>query len=307
MKTRLRIGTRGSALALAQSRHVLAAIEAMNPGVAAELVTIRTSGDRIADRPLAEVGGKGLFVKEIEEALLENRIDAAVHSMKDLPAELAAGLLVAAVPPRENPGDVLIAAPRCRLDDLPAGAVVGTSSLRRAALLRLLRPEIEVVPLRGNVDTRLRKLREGQLQAIVLAAAGLRRLGLEVPEAVPLDPTEFLPAIGQGALAIETRADWARDLLAPLDDADARAAVDAERGFMRRAEGSCVTPMAAHASVGAEEVTLRAVILSEDGSRAVRGQRRGPRAGAAQLGAELAAELLDAGGADILSRLRGSR
>jgi len=299
----LRLGTRGSQLALVQARWVQAAIEAASPPARVELVVIRTSGDRIQDRPLAEVGGKGLFIKEIEEALLRREVDLAVHSMKDLPAELAAGMAIVAVPAREDPGDLLIARRRASLAELPAGARVGTSSLRRMALLRAARPDLEVVPLRGNVDTRLRRLAEGAVDAIVLAAAGLRRLGLSPEAAVPLDPAHFLPAIGQGALAIEARAGELDRLLAPLEDAATRAAILAERGFMLGAQGSCTTPLAAHARVAAGEVRLEAVILSPDGTRVVRGERRGAVARAEALGRELAEDLMSRGGAEILRAL----
>ena len=303
MNRPLRIGTRGSALALAQAQLIKTAIEELHSGLAVEVLTFRTSGDRVQDRPLATLGGKGLFVKEIEDALLDATVDVAVHSMKDLPAELAPGLLIAAVPPREDPGDVLIARSRTELSALPTGARVGTSSLRRMALLRSMRRDVEVVGLRGNVDTRLRKLRDGEIDATVLAAAGLKRLGLHVAEAVRLDPSFFLPAIGQGALAIETRADEARDLVAVLEDRDTRLAVEAERAFMKRAAGSCVTPMAAHAVVENGALTLRAVIVSPDGQRAVRGAHSAAPGEAFELGERLAEELLDAGGADILRAL----
>lgn len=300
MTRRLRIGTRGSPLALVQARWAARAIEARHPDLAVEIRTYKTSGDRIQDRPLAAVGGKGLFVKEIEEALRSGAVDVAVHSMKDLPAELAPGLVIAAVPEREDPGDVLLARSRLSLDDLPVGARLGTSSLRRMSLVRARRPDIEVIGLRGNVDTRLRKVRTGEIDATVLAVAGLKRLQIDVPEAERLDSDFFVPAIGQGALAIETRADATRELVALLDHADTRAAVEAERALMKRAGGSCVTPLAAHARVEAGTVNLAAVILSPDGRRVVRGTRRGAVAEAEQVGVQLAEELLDAGGADIL-------
>ena len=299
----LRLGTRGSALALAQARWVQAAVERLAPDRRVELVVIKTSGDRIQDRSLAEVGGKGLFVKEIEEALLRREVDLAVHSMKDLPAEIAAGLEIGAVPEREDPGDVLVARRASALADLPRGARVGTSSLRRASLLRSERPDLDVAPLRGNVDTRLRRLDEGAVDALVLAAAGLKRLGLSPAGAVRLDPTRFVPAIGQGALAIETRAGEAGELLARLDHAATHVAVRAERAFMRGVHGSCTTPLAAHARVDGNEIALDAVILSPDGSRAVRGARRGVAADADRLGQDLAAELMGRGGAEILRTL----
>jgi hydroxymethylbilane synthase len=298
----LRLATRGSQLALAQARLVAGLLEA-RAGVGAELVVLKTSGDRIQDRPLSEVGGKGLFVKEIEEALLRGDAEVAVHSMKDLPADLAPGLVLGAVPEREDPGDLLIAREPTRLEGLRRGARVGTSSLRRMALLLALRPDLDVVPMRGNVDTRLRKLGEGEVDALVLAAAGLKRLGIDPTAAVRLDPTHFVPAIGQGALAIETRSGELGDVMAPLEHAPTRAAVLAERGFMRAASGSCVTPLAAHARLEGDALHLVAVILSPDGARQIRGTRRGPSASAEAIGAELAAELLARGGAEILEAL----
>jgi len=301
----LRIGTRGSALALAQARSVQAALEGLQPRLRAELRTVKTTGDRFLDRPLALLGGKGLFVKELEEALLAGTVDLAVHSMKDVPAEVAPGLVLGAVLPREDPGDVLVARSRSTLADLPRGARVGTSSLRRSALLRARRPDLEVVPLRGNVDTRLGKLRSGVVDAVVLAAAGLKRLGLVLAEAVPLDPLEFLPAIGQGALGIETRADEVQRLVAPLDHAVTRAAVEAERAFLRRVGGTCHTPIAAHAIPEGRHLLLRAAVFSVDGSRLVQGERRGPMDGAAELGEQLAVELLRRGAEELLAALRG--
>jgi len=296
----IRIGTRGSQLALTQSRWVQACLQRQHPQLAVELVTITTSGDRFAEQPLSAIGGKGLFVKEIEEALQAGGIDCAVHSMKDLPAELAPGLVIAAVPVREDPRDVLITREGLVLEALPRGARVGTSSLRRMALLRAARGDLEVMNLRGNVDTRVRKLARGDFDAIVLASAGLRRLGIELGEMVFLDPQQFIPAIGQGALAIESRADEATELLGPLDDAATRVAVTAERAFLARAGGSCRTPLAAHATVHENTVEMRALIASPDGHQVVRGECCGPVAAAATLGTELATEVLGRGGAEIL-------
>lgn len=298
---RWRIGTRGSRLALAQAGWVQERFRAAGVGDA-HLVVIRTSGDRIVDRPLYAVGGKGLFVKEIEEALLANDIDCAVHSMKDVPAELAPGLVIAAVPEREDARDVLVARVAGGLPTLPHGGRVGTSSLRRTALLRGLRPDLTIEIMRGNVDTRLRKLDGGEVDAILLARAGLRRLGLEPPHAADLSPEEFVPAIGQGALALETRATDAA-LLGALQHEPTRRAVDAERAFLLGVGGSCVTPLAAHAVVTDATIFLRALIAHPDGSRVVRGERRGPAAGATQFGRELAIELLRDGGQAILDSL----
>jgi hydroxymethylbilane synthase len=302
VKRTLRIGTRGSKLALVQSRWVQASLRRLHPEIAIELVTIKTSGDRFLDQPLSTLGGKGLFVKEIEEALTAGSIDCAVHSMKDVPAELAPALVIAAIPPREDPRDVLITRDGGGLDCLPRAARLGTSSLRRMALIRAQRGDLEVMNLRGNVDSRLRKLDAGELDAIVLAAAGLRRLGIE-RSTVAFDPHDFIPAIGQGALAIESRADDVAKLLAPLEHAETRIAVTAERAFLRRVGGSCRTPLAAHATINADAIELRGLIASPDGTRVVRGTRSGAAGVAANVGTALADELLERGGAEILRAL----
>ncbi|MBP1684011.1 MAG: hemC [Deltaproteobacteria bacterium] len=303
MKRTIRIGTRGSQLALVQSRWVQACVQRQLPDFTVELVTITTSGDRFVEQPLSLIGGKGLFVKEIEEALQSGVIDCAVHSLKDVPGELAPGLVLAAIPPREDVRDVLITTDGRRLDQLVPGARVGTSSLRRMALVRAARPDLEVVNLRGNVDTRLRKLDRGDFGAVILAAAGLNRLGIKRSGVAYCDPGEFVPAIGQGALAIESRADQTAALLAPLDDTITRSAVVAERAFLARAGGSCRTPLAAHATITEHHLVLRALIASPDGRQVVRGERRGAAVDGAALGAELAEELLGKGGAEILRAL----
>ena len=303
MRQTLRIGTRGSQLALTQSRWVQARLQGQYPDLSVELVTIRTTGDRFLDAPLSTIGGKGVFVKEIEDALTAGRIDCAVHSMKDVPTELAPGLVIAAIPPREVVHDALIGRTRVALRDLPRGARVGTSSLRRMALLRAQRRDLEIVALRGNVDTRLRKLTAGELDAVVLAAAGLRRLGITCPGAEALDPEDFIPAIGQGALAVETRDDATRALLAALDDAETRLAVSAERAFLARVGGSCRTPLAAYATVEVGHLNLRALIAHPDGTEVVRGRKAGAADSAPDLGYELADELLDRGGRRILNGL----
>ncbi len=301
------IGTRGSALALAQSEWVAAAIQSVVPGITLRLERIRTAGDRLSDAPLGPAGGKGLFVKEIEEALLDGRVDLAVHSLKDVPAELPAGLTLGVFPRREDPRDVLVSRTGATLDALPEGAAVGTGSLRRQAQLLDHRPDLKVVPLRGNVDTRLRKLDAGEVDAIVLAAAGLRRLGLETRITEFLPPTRMLPAIGQGALAIELRErDLAGDLgaiVVPLDHAETRAAVLAERAFLRRLGGDCQTPVAAHAGIAAGRLDLRAVVASPDGVRVVRGEMNGDAARGEALGAALAEDLLARGARAILDAL----
>jgi hydroxymethylbilane synthase len=303
VKSHLRIGTRGSPLALAQAHWAEQRLREADPGLSTELVTIRTSGDRIVDRPLSEVGGKGLFVKEIEAALLAHEVDCAVHSMKDLPGELAPGLVIAAVPEREDPTDVVLTRAGGGLHGLVQGAVVGTSSLRRMALVLAQRPDLQVCNLRGNVGTRILKLTEGKVDAVLLARAGLRRLGVEYPHVDAVDPREFLPAVGQGALGIETRVDGVADLVAKLDHGASRMAVEAERAFLARVGGSCVTPLAAHATLERGLLTLRALIAKPDGSRVVRGEASGPASEGGQIGSGLAERLLSQGGAEILRGL----
>lgn len=306
MSLTIRIGTRGSQLALTQARWVQSQIAHHRPDAHIELVIIKTSGDRFVDQPLSTIGGKGLFVKEIEDAMLAGSIDCAVHSMKDVPNELAPGLVIAAVPPREDVRDVLIpAADGASLAGLPSQARVGTSSLRRAALLRALRPDLQIEPLRGNVDSRLRKLDAGNLDAIVLAAAGLRRLSITREQAQLLDTNEMLPAVGQGALAIESRPDDIQSLLAVLDDTPTRLAVTAERAFLHTVGGSCRTPLAAYAELKGGTLWMRALIASLDGSTILRGERHGPAAQANEFGISLGEELLARGGAEILKTLEG--
>jgi hydroxymethylbilane synthase len=319
--TKLRVGTRGSALALAQSGQTVARLEAA--GVPAELVVIRTSGDKLADVSLARVGGKGLFIKELEEALAANAIDLAIHSMKDVPAELPPGFALAAVTTRADARDVLVrraadapAAGRdggagsgtSALSRLPAlaalarGTRVGTGSLRRRAQLAALRADLDVRQMRGNVDTRLRKLEEGEYDAIVLAAAGLARLGIAA-NAAALAPDAFVPAPGQGALAIETRADDARviDLLHVLDDAVSRAACAAERAFLRELGASCQVPVAAHARVLEDgRLVLDGLVASLDGSQVLRDVATGSAGHATEIGRELADLLASRGAHDIL-------
>jgi len=304
----LRLGTRASALAVVQAEWVAAEIRVRAPGTAVELVRIKTSGDRIRDRPLYEVGGKGLFVKEIEEALLGGAVDLAVHSLKDLPAALAPGLALASVPRREDPRDCLVSSAAATLAALAPGARIGTGSLRRGAFLRHARPDVEVVPMRGNVDTRLTKWRTGEIDAVLLAAAGLRRLGALVPEAHPLPIEEMLPAIGQGALAIETREDGlAFAIAARMNDPATADAVRAERAFLRGMGGDCTTPIAALATVEGSDVRLEAAVASPDGRQVVRGELRGARSEAEALGLTLAEELLARGGGDILRELERPR
>jgi hydroxymethylbilane synthase len=290
------IGSRGSQLALWQARWVQARLA--ERGCESRIEIIRTTGDKITDVPLAKVGTKGLFTKEIEEALLEGRADLAVHSLKDLPTELPAGLALAAVPEREDPRDAMVGA---RLADLPAGARVGTSSLRRAAQLRKLRPDLQIESVRGNLDTRVRKLDEGRYDAIVLAAAGLKRLGWGARISEVLEPEVMCPAVGQGALAIETREDSAaREICAGLEHAPSRAAVAAERGLLAALGGGCQVPIGAHARVSGGRLRLAGVVASPDGAELVRAESEGPAAEAERLGAELGARLLEQGGRRIL-------
>ncbi|MCC6764925.1 MAG: hydroxymethylbilane synthase [Deltaproteobacteria bacterium] len=302
----LRLGTRGSALALRQSGMVAAEIE--RRGTPVELVTIRTSGD-VATGSLAALGGKGLFVKEIEEALLRGRIDLAVHSLKDVPAVLPAGLEIAATPPRADPRDVVISPFGVGLERLPAGMRVGTSSLRRRAQLAALRPDLGVVDMRGNVDTRLRKLGAGEADAILLAAAGLERLGLAPAGLVAIPAARFLPAIGQGILALEVRCDdaAARAVAAALDDAPTRAAATAERAFLAAIGGDCHTPLAAYAAVHGGQLRMQAIVASVDGREILGDAFDGPCDAAVDIGTRLAEALLTRGAAELVARAGASR
>jgi hydroxymethylbilane synthase len=276
--TTLTLATRRSALALAQSRAFARALEAAAPELRVEELQLVTSGDKTQDRPLQDIGGKGLFVKELEEALLDGRAHFAVHSIKDVPSELAPGLVIACVPQREDPRDALVTKTGAKLAELAAGARVGTSSLRRAVSLRRARPDLVIEPVRGNVDTRLRKVMEGPLDAVVLALAGLRRLGLEARATEVLSIDTSLPAIGQGALGIECRADDDAVItaLGRLIHPETSICVAAERGVMQAAEGNCKTPIAAHAVRAGGEIWLRALYAEPDGSRPRSGERRAP-------------------------------
>jgi len=297
----IRIATRKSPLAKWQANHVAGLLRAREPGVEVVLHELSTRGDRILEVPLAQVGGKGLFVKEIEDALLAGDAQIAVHSMKDLPAVLAAGLVMAAVPEREDPRDALCSPRWKTLSALPRGARVGTSSLRRAAQLKALRPDLHTEVVRGNVETRLRKASEG-LDAVVLAYAGLRRLGLAEHATQVFSPEEMLPAVAQGALALEARGDDAETLarLAPLEDPDTRVRIEAERALLRRLEGGCQIPIAGHATVAGGTVRLRALVASVDGTQVIRGERSGPVGAAAAVGEALAEELLGKGAAALV-------
>lgn len=292
-------------LALKQSGNIKAALEALWPGLEVELTIIKTIGDKILDVPLAKVGGKGLFVKEIEDALLARSVDLAVHSMKDVPSELPEGLEIGIVPEREDPRDVLIMRQGKSLSDLAKGARIGTSSLRRSAQLKHLRPDIETLDLRGNLDTRLRKLEEGMYDAIVLAAAGLHRMGWQDRITSYLDPSEFVPAIGQGALGIEIRTDdeEARRLLSPLHDPDTATAVEAERAFLKELEGGCQVPIGGNARVKGETVEFSGLVASLDGREIFRDTRSAPRKDAGLLGRQMARDLLEAGARRILEEV----
>jgi len=302
----LRLGTRGSTLALAQARLVAASLRRLHPDLEIEEVVIRTRGDQVLDSALHEVGGKGLFVKEIEEALLEGRIDLAVHSLKDLPGELPEGLALGAVPEREAPWDVLVSRGGESIRGLPPASRVGTSSLRRKAQLQRYRKDLEVVDLRGNVDTRLRKVADGVVEAAVMAAAGLNRLGLQDRITESLAPEIMLPSVGQGALGIEVREKDGETLrlLAPLDHPATRQAVAAERLLMARLEGGCKVPLAAFAEMTGGTLRLRALVSSVDGERVVGGEESGPPEEASRLGASLAQRILDGGGREILAEVR---
>ena len=294
------IGTRGSKLALRQAQITLDALAAAHPDAQFDLKTIRTSGDS-TEAPLSEVGGRGIFVIEIERALLKNEIDIAVHSLKDLPSEETPGLLITAVLPREDPRDVLVTRTGGDLGSLSSGARVGTGSPRRAAAIRALRPDLQIADIRGNVDTRLRKVEEGDYDATVLAAAGLARLGWLDRASQTFKVDQMIPAVGQGALAVQTRTDDAQTsaVVAALDDPDTRAAVTAERAFERRLGGGCHAAIAAYGTVSAEALHLRAFVGDEDGT-ILRGEIDGASGDADALGVRLAEQLLEEGAGTLL-------
>ena len=301
----LRIGSRGSPLALVQAREVqrrLASAHGLD-ATQIEIKTIRTSGDAIQDRPLADAGGKGLFTKEIEEALLAGVIDLAVHSSKDMPTVLPPGLVLSAFLPREDARDAFISHKAKTLRELPNAAVVGTASLRRQALVKRVRPDLTVVPLRGNVETRLRKLEAGEADATLLAVAGLKRLGLIAEATAFLDVDEFIPAVGQGAIGIETRADDAatRTLVAAIGDGDTATALAAERAFLAVLDGSCRTPIGGHARVSNGAVRFRGIVAKPDGSAAFDVSRDGRSAQAAAIGADAGRELKARAGPDFFA------
>jgi hydroxymethylbilane synthase len=301
-KTIVRIGTRGSDLALWQTEWVVERLRALHPDVDYRITEIRTTGDRVRDRPLFQAGSVGLFVKELEAALLDGEVDLAVHSLKDMPSRVTPGLAIGAVPEREDPRDALVSRWGHTVDALPQGAQVGTSSRRRAAQLLALRPDLEILDIRGNVDTRLRKAEADPYDAIVLAVAGLKRLGKgdRITEILP--PEVMLPPAGQGALAVEVRADdeRTRALVAPVDHRETRRAVTAERAFMARLGGGCHVPIGAFAVVDQETLWFRGLVSSVDGQTMLRGGCRGPLTRPEDLGAALAEDLLAKGAEELL-------
>jgi hydroxymethylbilane synthase len=305
LSNKLRIGTRGSQLALWQADWVKEQLIARHPDMNVEIVKIKTTGDKILDVPLAKVGGKGLFVKEIETALLDGTIDIAVHSMKDVPTELPGELGITVVTEREDPRDAVIGNSRTPILDLPEGAKIGTSSLRRQAQLLCARHDFILEPLRGNINTRLRKLREGMYDAIILALAGVKRLKWEDQITEVLDPDVMLPAIGQGALGIEIRLQDKETFqrVSFLDHEETHCCVTAERAFLRRLEGGCQVPIAAYGVKEGKDVFLTGLVASVDGKQVVRISDRGPGREADQLGRKLAEEILTAGGRQILEEV----
>lgn len=305
---KIRIGTRGSILAMAQSEWVKRQIKSRYPHVQVELFKIKTKGDKILDSPLSKIGGKGLFVKEIEDALLSERIDIAVHSMKDMPAVLPEGLMICAVPQREDVRDAFISQDFKSLSELPQGARIGTSSLRRRAQILHLRPDLEVVPLRGNVDTRLRKLREGEFHAIVLASAGLKRLGREDVIRQYIPENNILPAIGQGALAIETKEDKGeiKELVAFLDHNPTRIEVESEREFLRELEGGCQVPIGGICRYRAGKVKMTGMVAELDGSNLIKDEVVSSPDDSKESARALARRLLQSGAREILDKVYGA-
>ncbi|EJL6480978.1 hydroxymethylbilane synthase [Vibrio cholerae] len=304
-ETPIRIATRQSPLALWQANYVKDALMAAHPGLQVELVTMVTRGDVILDTPLAKVGGKGLFVKELEVAMLEGRADLAVHSMKDVPVDFPDGLGLVTICEREDPRDAFVSNTYAKIEDLPSGAIVGTCSLRRQCQLKAARPDLVIKELRGNVGTRLSKLDAGEYDAIILAAAGLKRLELESRIRSFIEPEQSLPAVGQGAVGIECRVNdqRVRALLAPLNHADTADRVRCERAMNLTLQGGCQVPIGSYALLEGDTIWLRALVGEPDGSQIVRGEIRGPRTQAEQLGITLAEQLLSQGAKEILERL----
>lgn len=306
---KISIGTRGSKLALWQAEWVSSEIRKLKPDLEISLTKIKTTGDKIIDVPLAKVGGKGLFVKEIEEALLRKDIDIAVHSMKDVPTDLPSGLHLAAICKREDPRDAFITQrPDINsIGDLPKGAVVGTSSLRRSCQLLNIRPDLRIVQLRGNLDTRLRKLEEGQFDVVILAVAGIKRLGFEsrITGILPIDIS--LPAVGQGAIGIECRRDdeFINNLISPLNDPETSVCVQAERAFLKKLEGGCQVPIAAYARIEGGSLVIDGLVGSLSGNRLIRGHTEGRKEECEELGTKLAEDILSRGAKEILNEVYG--
>ena len=302
MKKIVRIATRKSPLALWQAEHISQRLKALHADIEIELVTMVTQGDKILDTPLAKVGGKGLFVKELEQGMLRGDADIAVHSMKDVPVDFPAGLQLAVICEREDPRDAFVSNTYSRFEDLPQGAIVGTSSLRRQCQLRELRPDLVIKDLRGNVNTRLKKLDEGQYAAIILASAGLKRLEFDSRITAFLEPEQSLPAIGQGAIGIECRENDNEilDLIRPLQHEDTRICVSAERAMNHRLEGGCQVPIGGYAQIKGDSLTLRGLVGQPDGSEMIRGEVTGSTSEAEQLGIKLADDLLSRGAKEIL-------
>ena len=305
MNNNFKIGTRGSNLALWQAGWVQSTLQTIHPSFSFEIVSIKTKGDKILDVPLAKVGGKGLFVKEIEEALLDRRVDLAVHSMKDMPAEVPDGLCIGAVPERESPQDVLISQKGVLFSELSTGASIGTSSLRRSSQLLHLRPDLTIVPLRGNLGTRLKKVAAGDMDAIILAAAGVKRLGFESRITEYIDENIMLPAVGQGALCIETRENdpVIKPLIAVLDHRQTRKVVSGERAFLLRLEGGCQIPIAAHGKIENNIFTLSGLVATIDGKVIIKDTMSGPVDEAESIGIQLAESLISMGAKKILEDL----
>lgn len=306
MKKTIRIGTRGSKLALWQANWVKSALEAKHPSLSIELEIIKTKGDKILDVPLAKVGGKGLFVKEIEEALLDGSIDLAVHSMKDMPGEIPKGLCIGAIPEREIPQDVLISRHKKPLSKLGHGAKIGSSSLRRKAQLVHVRPDLVVLPLRGNLDTRLKKLETENLDAIILAAAGVKRLGLEDRITEYLDENIMLPAVGQGALCIEVRQNdpLVEPIVATLEHPITRTVILGERAFLNRLEGGCQVPIAAYGKIDKNIFILSGLVATIDGRTLIKETFSGPENSSEMIGVELAERLISMGAKTIMDNLK---
>ncbi|MBN1931840.1 MAG: hydroxymethylbilane synthase [Desulfobacterales bacterium] len=306
MASTIKIGTRGSQLALWQSNWVKSTLELKYPSLSIELVKIKTKGDKILDVPLAKVGGKGLFVKEIEEAILDGRIDLAVHSMKDMPAEIPDGLCIGAIPERENPRDVLISKEGRLLCELQPGAHIGTSSLRRAAQILHVRPDLVISPLRGNLDTRIKKLEKKNLDAVILAAAGVKRLNLESKITEYIDDNVILPAVGQGALCIEIRKNDPEigSIVSFLDHPATRSIVMGERAFLNRLEGGCQVPIAAHGKIEKDIFTLCGLVAGLDGKTIIKDSISGSKDLSKKIGIQLADRLLSMGAKEILENLK---